>query len=244
MTRVEQIQKARQEMEDRFGSSLEPRLQGIVEAVVADLLETETERVLSCVGRWLDLKNGSRREPTGSADLHHSALLQRLLAGKDPLPLPPPRRFSYPDYSLAEGTEVRPEEIACYREGTAEPISPSDAQSGDSVVIDQNSWRVEGREEGALILVWPETGERYRAREQDGSWRLLLHRPEFPGGDRLHWITVRTWRKAGTRSVSSSMPVPGRASGLQAIRRAIVSATGSIPMPCLSPSAPVRTRAR
>ena len=172
---------ARAQMEGRFGSSFEPRLREIVEAVIADLLEAETERVLSCVGRWLDLKNRSRREPTGSADLHHSALLQRLLAGKDPLPRPPPRRFSYPDYVLAEGTEVRPEEIACYREGTAEPIPPSGAQSGDTVVIDQSSWRVEGRQEGALILVWPETGERYRAWEHDGSWRLLLQRPEFPG---------------------------------------------------------------
>lgn len=40
-------------------------------------------------------------------DASHSALLGRLLSGKAALPEPPPRRFSYPDYDLAEGKPVQ-----------------------------------------------------------------------------------------------------------------------------------------
>ncbi len=36
------------------------------------------------------------------ADALHSALLRRLLSGKEPLPEPPPLRHSYPDYAAVE----------------------------------------------------------------------------------------------------------------------------------------------
>lgn len=66
------------------------------------------------VVRWLLLKE--RHEPTGwhskrderrwddgefaqlRADASHSALLRRLLSGKEPLPEPPPLKHAYPDY--------------------------------------------------------------------------------------------------------------------------------------------------
>lgn len=37
-----------------------------------------------------------------AADADHSALLYRLLSGKEPLPEPPPLRYGYPDYAAAE----------------------------------------------------------------------------------------------------------------------------------------------
>lgn len=37
-----------------------------------------------------------------AADALHSALLHRLLEGKDPLPEPPPLRGGYPDYGAVE----------------------------------------------------------------------------------------------------------------------------------------------
>jgi hypothetical protein len=41
------------------------------------------------------------------ADIWHSALLHRLLEGKEPLEFPPPLAMSYPNYELAEtGTET------------------------------------------------------------------------------------------------------------------------------------------
>lgn len=40
-----------------------------------------------------------------AADVDHSALLIRLLEGKDPLPEPPPLRHAYPDYEAVEGDD-------------------------------------------------------------------------------------------------------------------------------------------
>lgn len=45
------------------------------------------------------------------ADIDHSALLQRLLSGKEPLPHPPPLSYSYPDYELVETGRGIPHEV-------------------------------------------------------------------------------------------------------------------------------------
>lgn len=68
--------------------------------------------------RWLRIRERSGHPvPTSYAELvdaiGHSALLPRLLAGKTPLRVPPPRSFGQPWYSLietgmAEGCDVRP----------------------------------------------------------------------------------------------------------------------------------------
>ena len=63
---------------------------------------------MHAVSQWLHLKE--RYEPARpvyslsqlSADVDHSSLLRRLLAGKEPLPEPPPRSFSYPWYEIVE----------------------------------------------------------------------------------------------------------------------------------------------
>lgn len=45
------------------------------------------------------------------ADIDHSALLGRLLAGKEPFPEPPPRAYSYPNYTLLENGRGEPGEV-------------------------------------------------------------------------------------------------------------------------------------
>lgn len=71
---------------------------------IMSILTKEEIRVLGCVKRWLDIKNRNRGDMITSADVDHSALLNRLLDGKEPLPEPPPLMNSYPDYNAVEGT--------------------------------------------------------------------------------------------------------------------------------------------
>lgn len=62
------------------------------------------------VGKWLrirgqfDVHSNSLEQGFTqlAADAEHSGLLVRLLAGKEPLPKPPPRQNSYPWYELVE----------------------------------------------------------------------------------------------------------------------------------------------
>jgi hypothetical protein len=60
--------------------------------------EAEMLRTLRCVKQWLEIKNRRTLRETTAADVDHSALLRRLLAGKEPLPEPPPLKNGYPDY--------------------------------------------------------------------------------------------------------------------------------------------------
>lgn len=68
--------------------------------------DTETVRIVRAVLRWQRLRAPHllphlSRIPS-DADADHSALLQRLLAGHEPFPTPPPTAYSYPWYSLVE----------------------------------------------------------------------------------------------------------------------------------------------
>ena len=58
---------------------------------------------VECLLRWLEIRQQEGKPFPISlfnlkADIDHSALLQRLLAGKEPLPHPPLLKHSYPDY--------------------------------------------------------------------------------------------------------------------------------------------------
>jgi len=66
--------------------------------------------------RWLQIReeNGIAF-PSGlsqfNADIGHSALLNRLMEGKEPLPIAPPRAYSYPWYHLIEDGYGYPYEV-------------------------------------------------------------------------------------------------------------------------------------
>jgi hypothetical protein len=59
---------------------------------------------------WLEIREASGYDFPNSTDqlnlsMNKSALLERMLSGKSPLPIPPPTKFSYPWYSLIDSGE-------------------------------------------------------------------------------------------------------------------------------------------
>lgn len=57
--------------------------------------------------RWLEIKKIYSSDFPNSLEtlrinIDKSSLLERMLSGKDPLPIPPPKHYSYPWYSLIE----------------------------------------------------------------------------------------------------------------------------------------------
>ena len=71
----------------------------------------EEQRVFKCISRWLTIADRAGREMPADPgqfciNMQKSALLRRLLDGTEPFPLPPPKAYSYPWYSLLEKGEV------------------------------------------------------------------------------------------------------------------------------------------
>ena len=75
-----------------------------------ELTSEQIRFVKGRVSKWIRFYHDLGRNPT-DGDAWHSALLARLLSGKEPLDTPPPERFSYPDYALAEGEAVEVTDI-------------------------------------------------------------------------------------------------------------------------------------
>lgn len=75
------------------------------------MTDEESRRVVECVSQWMRIYHKNKGKYPNDMDADHSALLRRLLSGEKPLPNPPPLRYSYPDYKLAEGEEVHVGEI-------------------------------------------------------------------------------------------------------------------------------------
>ncbi len=114
-------------------------------------------RIQNAVGRWLELwvkqcrkDHGIERCPT-YADATHSALLKRLLSGKDPTEHVPPKAFGYPWYELEDGKEC--------------PILDRDFYVGDdSVRICQSGYTRDGFDDstGTGKLRCNHNGQMYR----------------------------------------------------------------------------------
>lgn len=94
---------------------------------------------IDCLFRWLQIREQYGYEfPQDYCklriDADHSALLDRLLQGKEPLPEPPPRAFSYPWYELIENGFAYPYEVW-------EPTNR--LHDYPTLVIDQSSqWKI------------------------------------------------------------------------------------------------------
>lgn len=112
---------------------------------VAGTVTEEETRVLQCVKRWLRTREGAGKTAAPhwtqfAADVDHSALLRRLLAGKDPLPLPPPRNCSQPWYSLIEDGEGWALELVRQQpDRPGVPFMVAVAQDAGWVVVNQPS---------------------------------------------------------------------------------------------------------
>lgn len=97
---------------------------------------------------WAYLKQKHEKEKAGAgdyypitpADIDHSSLLRRILAGRPIFKEEPPNRFSYPDYELASGRNIT-------RTGTVKFKDESYQVRGISansrvVIIDQSFWGI------------------------------------------------------------------------------------------------------
>lgn len=71
----------------------------------------DIEFVCKQVRLWLEICEKNNRQ-IGPADVDHSSLLRRLLAGKSPHAEPPPKRFSYPAWELVESEEIEVQDIS------------------------------------------------------------------------------------------------------------------------------------
>ena len=117
----------------------------------------DLDKLPQLVARWLEV--GYPDKGPTPADAWHSALLQRLLDGKDPLPVPPPRAYSYPWYALIEnGRSTGHLDIHLYPHGV--PVLDDDRPR---VTICQGIWDiVEDQGNDIYIVEWAPTGLRCR----------------------------------------------------------------------------------
>ena len=108
---------------------------------MVDTIENR-RRILYCILVWLSIcgENG-RAFPESLVrlriEMEHSALLQRLIEGKNPLPEPPPLSFSYPWYDLIDKGWAVPFEVLDSKGTCAEKTF------GDrALFINQTRWRI------------------------------------------------------------------------------------------------------
>jgi len=123
----------------------------------------ETQQAtLDAVKLWLKIR-GKPDDAQLCADIDHSALLARLLDGKEPLPAPPPRAFSYPWYDLIESGKGDAMEVWRHPPN-ADTISIN--QSGQWAVI-------EARDDGSYRARCTTNGQVFDVtRRPDGYWSL------------------------------------------------------------------------
>jgi len=137
-----------------------------------DERKSDERKAVDSVVRWLRIRERSGHPaPTSYAELvdaiGHSALLRRLLAGKTPLRVPPPRSFGQPWYSLiegggADGCELRPLKD---RPGAA-----------PKVTVNEWAWDiVEEPGDGRMLIRYNREAPVYIAEREDRDpvrWRL------------------------------------------------------------------------
>lgn len=112
--------------------------------------------VQRCVRDWMDICEENKRG-YGPPDVSHSALLHRLLSGKKALPVPPPKSFSYPNYSLGEGLKTEIHDIV-----------EMDMFDPPTVIEQHRGWKWLDKEKGLLLHIesnevyhfWTEIKER------------------------------------------------------------------------------------
>lgn len=130
---------------------------------VPTLTEDQIDFTIHCMAEWMRIKNNVKGLCQSSADVEHSALLRRLLHGKQALENPPPLRFSQPDYDLAEGEEV-------------EVLDLWTTADGCEVSINQHQkWTWHNRNEN--ILKYVPTGDLYQLRYEERQ-RVTIREPE------------------------------------------------------------------
>ena len=122
-------------------------------------MDDEKLKLIDATARWVFLKLEHEKDATPEkilatlyADAWHSSLLQRLLAGKEPLPVPPPTAYSYPWYSLIEEGEATLHESGVNFWGEVQPEHWGFAPGTKIVSICQSPWIIV-KEDGLRFVV-------------------------------------------------------------------------------------------
>jgi len=104
------------------------------------------ERSAAAVARWLEWRASIGQKEITSDDVAHSALLRRLMAGRDPLPERPPLSFGQPWYALFDEDHV---------EWPSAIDSPSrDQADPDRITIHGDRWRVVSKLDDGWIVAY------------------------------------------------------------------------------------------
>lgn len=118
--------------------------------------EQQIRYAMTCVMQWIEIYQANMDKPSDRMlapntarptppDAIHSALLYRLLQGKKPFRNPPPKRFSYPSYEMAEGLPCQVMEIWEHTQGNIRPdlwAEFLERSNGYTIVVDQHiGWK-------------------------------------------------------------------------------------------------------
>lgn len=130
------------------------------------ILSKDLETLIS----WLKIRELGMGSFPASTDglvlaMYKSALLQRMMEGKDPLPEPPPKTFSYPWYSLIENGVGYPTDV-WEAEGLEEEMF------GKIISVNQFQWKIiekVGPENWIVTYYHSFDHEKQRA---DGYWQV------------------------------------------------------------------------
>jgi hypothetical protein len=151
------------------GSDWEAWVQGLARCSPDERpIDPQAWRGVACLLRWLDcvgrekgpafVKGLCQNLKRMTIDIEHSALLQRLLQGKEPLPHPPPLACAYPWYELIEsgaGTAFDVQEWPHPEEGgTPRLLINQSAQWRILEKVGAQEWIVTYREDGERFRVW------------------------------------------------------------------------------------------
>lgn len=149
----------------------EPRDVPAMEAVHQWTCPSIPRGYVRAIQRWVEVRETwgrpSRSSDSFGPDLDHSALFQRIIAGKELFQEPPPLAFSYPNYPLLENGWCEPFEVWVPPAGS----SPSRLLGANSIIIDQHRWEIietVGEEEWIITYLIPDR-ESIRLAWRDGK---------------------------------------------------------------------------
>jgi hypothetical protein len=138
----------------------------------------QKEAVFALLDKWCRVQEDAGKKPAScftqlAADFAHSALLTRMLDGKEPLPQPPPVSYSYPWYILMERTGTHRAEVHFREDGSAE--------------VNQNpNWTVEQELDGGgyILSLAPYRIKVAKIEDDDslGGWLIELLSGGAPDG--------------------------------------------------------------
>jgi len=118
--------------------------------------------------RWLECQEKGGKERPGTfnrflVNASHSALLRRLIDGKEPFEHPPPLNRSYPWYELMETGKATASDVREYGNATSPPVKIG-INSGMWLILDKRS-------DDEYIVTYREGGEPYLLQRR-GEWTI------------------------------------------------------------------------